>query len=42
MKEMESAWPEELSDVKLEKFTVDCDPCLKCMTMDYDDPIAVR
>ena len=39
---MESEWPEELKDVKLKKFTVDYDPCLKCMAMDYDDPVAVR
>ena len=42
IKEMESEWPEELKDVKLKKFTVDYDPCLKCMAMDYDDPVAVR
>ena len=42
IKEMESACSEELKDVKLEKFTVDYDTCLKCMTMDYDDPVAVR
>ena len=40
--DMESEWPDELKDVKLEQFTVDYDPCLKCMTLDYDDPIAVR
>ena len=39
---MESEWPVELKDVKLESFTVECVPCLKCMIMDYDDPVAVR
>ena len=39
---MESEWPEALKDVKLEQFTVEHDPCIKCMTMEYDDPQAVR
>ena len=39
---MESEWPEALKDVKLEKFTVEHDPCMECMTMEYDDPLAVR
>ena len=39
---MESEWPEALKEVKLEKFTVEHDPCIKCMTMEYDDPLAVR
>ena len=42
IKEMESEWPEALKDVKLEQFTVEHDPCIKCMTMEYDDPLAVR
>ena len=42
LKEMESEWPEDLKNIKLEKFQVDYDPCLKCMIMDYDDPVAVR
>ena len=42
IKEMESEWPEALKEVKLEEFTVEHDPCMKCMTMDYDDPLAVR
>ena len=42
LKEMESEWPEALKEVKLEKFTVEHDPCIKCMTMEYDDPLAVR
>ena len=39
---MESEWPEALKDVKLKQFTVEHDPCIKCMTMEYDDPLAVR
>ena len=39
---MEKKWPSELLEVKLKNFTVEYDPCVDCMTMDYDDPVAVR
>jgi len=39
---MSTDWPTELKDVKLSQFTVEYDPCLECMTMEYDDPVAVR
>ena len=36
---MAACWPEELSQVKLETFTVDYQPCLQCINTDYQDAV---
>lgn len=36
---MAARWPEELSQVKLETFTVDYQPCLQCINTDYQDAV---